>query len=431
MLLIYVKKETPRISYIFKHICQRILGIDISFATSLEEFISYPGEKISYGKKPLGNELFFQSAGLLEQQGVESQDIIVKKWEETIGFFSVPDATGLPFDIFSASFYLLTRYEEYLPHVKDEMGRFMASESLAYQADFLHQPVVDIWAMKFKNRLLTAFPELHFEKRTLKIHPIVEVASPYDYKNKGFFRTWVGYFIDLFKGRFKRIRERTQVLIGLKRDPRDTFKWMVNIAKHSRFKMTFFFLLGESKTFSESINTHRQNFKLLIKYIADYEDVGLIFSDEALADFEVLKSEKRRIEEITNRLLEKTMNTEFQVKLPELYRNLIELEIKNDYTMVYPDVPGFRAGTCTPFLFYDIDYEVKTPLIVQPITMITRALKQRYISDIEKRVYQYISEVKKVNGKLMIVFSNEDFAKSPENEFWRNLFSEKLSKYEI
>lgn len=430
MLLIYVKKETSRISYIFKHICQRILGVEVAFTTSLEEFISFPAAKISYGKKPLGNELFFRSSGLLEQQGIESVEISVKPWDETVGFFAVSESSTLPFDIFAASFYLLTRYEEYLPHVKDDFNRFMASESLAFQAGFLHQPVIDIWAYKFKEKLIAVFPDLKFKNRKIEIHPVVEVSAPFDYKNKGFFRTWVGYSADLFKGKFRRIRERTKVLLGLQRDPRDSFKWMVNTAKHSNFNMTFFFLLGEALSFTESLNTHRQKFKLLLKYVADYEDVGLIFSYEALSDFQTLKNEKWRLEETVNRTLTKSMNIENLVRLPEMYRNLIELEIKNDFTMAYPDAAGFRAGTCTPFLFYDIDYEVKTPLVVQPITFITRALKQRYSADLEKRIHQFIHEVEKVNGSLIIVFSNEDFAQIPENEIWRRLFSEKLSKYE-
>ena len=106
MLLIHLDKLTPRISYIFKHICIRILGIEPSFSTSIEEFIAHIGPKISYGKKPMGNELFFQSYGLLEQQGFESFDITVKKWGDTFGFFSVSNYSALPFDIFAASFYI-------------------------------------------------------------------------------------------------------------------------------------------------------------------------------------------------------------------------------------------------------------------------------------------------------------------------------------
>ena len=65
MLLIYSLKTTQRITYTFKHICFRILGIEVKFTSTIEEFIAYSGPKLSYGKKELGNELFIQSSELL------------------------------------------------------------------------------------------------------------------------------------------------------------------------------------------------------------------------------------------------------------------------------------------------------------------------------------------------------------------------------
>ena len=127
MLLIYTQKVTPRIDYSFKHICTRILKIPVDFTTTIEEFIAYQGPKISYGKQPLGNEVFIYAHGLLTQQGFEDVEISVRPWGETVGFFHATEKSSIPYDIFAAAFYLLSRYEEYLPHVKDELGRFPAN----------------------------------------------------------------------------------------------------------------------------------------------------------------------------------------------------------------------------------------------------------------------------------------------------------------
>lgn len=429
MFLVYTQKLTPRISYIFKHICLRILGVEVLFTSVIEEFISHTGPKISYGKKPMGNELFFQSYGLLEQQGFDFIEISVKKWENTVGFFAVSGSSSLPFDIFSASFYMISRYEEYLPHVKDEMGRFMASESLAFKEGFLQQPVVDIWAYIFKNKLLEAFPEMIFPEKKLIVHPVIEAAQPFAYKQKGIFRSVVGYANSLLHGKFRNIIARSQVILGVKRDPLDTFKWIVNKATRSKFNLTVFFLLGNSLVFDESMNTHRQKFKMLIKYISDYKEVGLIFSFSSLNDYEMLKSEKRRMEEITNRSLESSINSEFLVNLPDIYRHLVELEVKRDFTMVFRDTVGFRAGTCTPFLFYDLDYEIKTPLVVHPAAMTTLAFQTKYASDIEKVVGNILNAVENVNGTFTIIFSNKDFSSAESNKVWRYIFSEKLQDY--
>jgi hypothetical protein len=189
--------------------------------------------------------------------------------------------------------------------------------------------------------------------------------------------------------------------------------------------------LGNALSFNESMNTHRQKFKLLIKYVSDYKDVGLIFSFNALSDYDVLKSEKRRMEEITNRALGSSMNSEFLVNLPDIYRHLVELEINRDFTMVFRNTAGFRAGTCTPFLFYDLDYEIKTPLVVHPSAMTTFAFHKKYASDIEKTVNNTIAEVEKVNGTFSMIFSNKDFSSEESNKVWRSIFSEKLQEYAV
>ena len=54
-----------------------------------------------------------------------------------------------PFDIFAASFYLFSRYEEYLPHQKDMYGRYAHENSLAFKESFLDQPLINIWLQTF------------------------------------------------------------------------------------------------------------------------------------------------------------------------------------------------------------------------------------------------------------------------------------------
>tara|TARA_R110002072_G_scaffold163357_2_gene315944 strand:- start:28061 stop:29275 length:1215 start_codon:yes stop_codon:yes gene_type:complete len=404
--------------------------VEVQFTSVIEELISHEGPKLSYGKQPMGNELFIQSHGLLTQQGFESVDIIVKDWETTKCFFSVSDKSALPFDIFSASFYLLTRYEEYLPHVKDEMGRFTATESLAFNEGFLQQPVVDIWAYKFKTLLQGYFPDQLFPKKELTIHNIVEAKKPFAYIQRGFFRSLISYSKDILKLRLRNVMNRTQAMLGVRRDPFDTFKWIMNVSKKSKAQLTMFFMLGEALLFEESLNTKRLRFRMLVKFIADYKEVGLIFSYKALQDYEILKNEKLRMEDITNRTLRSSINAQYLVNLPEIYRNLVELEVEKDFTMMYENEVGFRASTCTPYLFYDLDYEIKTPLIIHPIAINTTAFFKKYPSEINKTVNAIFTSVEKVNGTFSMLFSNRDFSSSERNKIWRTIFSEKLQKYE-
>jgi len=153
MLLVYTHKITPRFTYIMKQIFVRILGIETSFTTKVEDFIKHTGPKLTYTKQPLQNEFFVQSADVLFEQGINDIDVNVSDWTGTPCFFKVGEKSLLPYDIFAASFYLLSRYEEYLPHVKDIHNRFSAKDSIAYQHDFLKSPIVDIWAFKLLEKL--------------------------------------------------------------------------------------------------------------------------------------------------------------------------------------------------------------------------------------------------------------------------------------
>ncbi|MCK7591936.1 polysaccharide deacetylase family protein [Subsaxibacter sp. CAU 1640] len=427
MLLVYTHKITPRVSYIFKHICTRILGIKVSLTTSVEEFIAHDSLKMSYTKQPLGNEFFIRSHELLYEQGLSDIDIHVQEWEHTKGFFPTNEKSGLPYDIFAASFYLLSRYEEYLPHVKDDYGRFVGTESLGYKEGFLRQPVVDIWAYLFKDALQALYGEYEFPTRKYKVQPIIDVPMAFYYDQKGLLRTFGGTVKDLYRLRLRHFYKRYLVLAGLRRDPYDTFKWIITKQKQCDFKFIVFFLIGDYSTYDKNININKKEFVSLIKSVADYCKVGLKVSYFALDSFEVIKKEKRMMESVVNYELEASRNSFSKLNLPETYRNLIELEVKQDFTMGYINLLGFRAGTCTPFQFYDLDYEVQTPLQINTFHLFDSALLSKAsLLDKKEELQRLMDEVKKVNGTFAPVFHNHSFSNEERWKGFRELFSDVL-----
>ncbi len=424
MLLIYTHKISPRLKYIFKHICTRILDVNVSFTTKIEEFIAHDSLKMSYTRQQLGNEFFIKSHDILFEQGLSDVEIHVHDWGDTKGFFSNGDKSAIPFDIFAASFYLLSRYEEYLPQVRDEFGRFLATESVAFKHDFLHQPVVDIWAFKFKDALQSHFPDFNFPKRTYSIKPVIDIPSAYNYKLKGIIRTFGGAIKDLLRLRLKNLYDRFMVIFGLKHDPFDTFKYIINKQKQSRFKFVFFFLIGSYSTYDKGINANKKKFVSLIKQVADYCIVGLKTSFFAIDNITVLKKEKVQMEAIINTSLTASKQSYSKLNLPETYRNLIELEIEEDYTMGYVNHIGFRAGSCTPFLFYDLDYEIQTPLKVHSYHLMDFALlKNHSLLDKKKVLNQIMNEVKQVNGTFIPVFHNYTFSNDQRWFGFKELFN--------
>jgi len=424
MLLVYSHKITPRLKYTFKHICKRILGLEIKFTSKVEDFIAHDSLKMSYTRQPLSYELFVRSNELLFEQGLSDLDINVQNWENTKGFFAAGERSDLPYDIFAASFYLLSRYEEYLPHVKDDYGRFMAKESLAYKNRFLNQPVIDIWAYKLQAVLKERFPDFKFSDRKYRLQPIIDVPMAYYFRKKGLLRTIGGTFTDIGRFRFRQLYQRYLVLMGFKRDPYDTFKWIITKQKQCDFKFTVLFLIGDYSTYDKSISTNKKEFVSLIKSFADYCYVGIKASYFALEDISILKKEKLKMEAIINSDLHAVRHSFSKLNLPQSYRNLIELEINQDFTMGYIDTLGFRAGTCTPFQFYDLDYEVQTPLQINPYHCLDFGLL-KYASQLDKQEHlqKLIDEVKAVNGTFTPVFHNYTFSNQERWKGFRSLFN--------
>ncbi len=424
MLLVYSHKITPRLKYIFKHICTRVLHFPVSFTTTVEEFIAHDSLKMSYARQHLGNEFFVKSNEILFDQGLSDVDIQVNDWGRTKCFFYNGEKSSIPYDIFAASFYLLSRYEEYLPHVKDEYGRFTAKDSLAFKEDFLHQPVVDIWAYKFREALQERFPNFQFKTRAYNVKPVIDIPMAYYFKQKGLMRTIGGTLNDLVRFKLKQLYQRYLVLFGFKRDPHNIFKWLINMQKHTKSKFMVFFLIGDYTTYDKNISINKKNFVSLIKSVADYSCVGLKASYFALEDFEILKEEKMNMESIINTSLLTSRNSFSKLNLPNSYRNLIELEINEDYTMGYVSHIGFRAGSCTPFLFYDIDYEIQTPLMINPFHLMDYALLEKAsFLDKKETLFKIINEVKRVNGTFIPVFHNYTFSDDIRWIGFRELFT--------
>ncbi|WP_298248020.1 polysaccharide deacetylase family protein [uncultured Christiangramia sp.] len=419
MLLIYTQKVTPRIVYIFKHLCAHILGIPINFTSKIEEFIAHDGPKLSYGKQALGNEFFIQNVDLLLEQGFSEIEIKVQPWDDTIGFFALAESSDLPFDIFAASFYLLSRYEEYLPHVKDEFGRFPASESIAFQENFLHKPIVDIWAYKFQEILMERFPQLEHKKRAYHNSTIITSENTFIFKNKGFLRSFVGLLSDLVQFNIGKVIDRLQVWIRIKSDPNDTFEDLISIIREDNIETLFMFQLSDFSRHDQNISHNRIPHRAVIKSVADYSKVGLLMGYYAMEDIRILRKEKLRLEDIVHSSVEHAMNHQYNLRLPDQYNNLIELEINNDYSMGYPDKLGFRAGTSTSYLFYDINMEVTTPLKVHPYAFNSNVVAKMTRNKLNEDLRRIILETKEVQGTLRSVFSNHDFSQySDSNSYY-------------
>lgn len=431
MLLVYTHKITPRLTYIFRHYFVRILQIPVSFTTEVSDFVAHNGLKITYTKSPLGNEFFIRSHSILFEQGVNEVDFKVEKWDDIPCFFKTDSKSSIPFDIFAAGFYLISRYEEYLPHVKDERKCFCAKDSIAFKNNFLEKPIVDIWAYKLLSFFKEKFENYEYKKRNFKHLSTINVQRAYAYKNQGIARITGSILVDLSKLNLKKIGRRIITILGFRKDPFDTFSRLIYLKKRYAVTTLFFFPTGNYTLYDRNISFRNSHLQSLIKSIADYAQIGLLASYFTINDEDLIKKEKERLESIVNIPIKKSRQYFLRFNLPETYQHLIDLDFEEDYSMSYKNCVGFRAGTCTPFYFYDLDFEIQTPLkVFSPVVSDTTLKNELKLTNREclNKIINLLNEVKKVNGTFVSLFHNEALSEMPEWEGWRVIYDKMLEK---
>ncbi|MFC4095017.1 polysaccharide deacetylase family protein [Euzebyella saccharophila] len=410
----------------------RILGVEITFTTKVEDFIKHSGAKITYTKQALQNEFFVRSNDLLFEQGINDFQITVRDWDGVPCFFSAGERSNLPFDIFSASFYLLSRYEEYLPHVKDVHGRFPPKESLAHMNNFLRLPVVDIWAYRLREMLLEKFPGLEYTSREYKYTSLIDVTTSHSYAYRGLVRSVAGLFYDLGTLKLRRVADRVKVWFNSQSDPYDNFEYLVDLHKKLDLKSIFFFQFAAYSTYDKNVSPNHNKFRYLIKSISDYSTVALAASYSSFSNVELLKKERKDLAGVINRSVDASRMRYNRIQIPQSYRDLIEAEFTDDYTMGYTHELGFRAGTCSTFYFYDINLEIQQPIRVHPFAVHDYALnnfktKEAMLEGVNG-IYQ---QVKNVKGEFLSIFSNELLGGKVNRVDWKDFYAQFIKRFNV
>jgi len=131
MLLIHVPKLTNRLGYTLNVVFNHLLHAEYSITTDAQYYLQYGDAKLSYGQERLDDSLFVKCHPLLFETTIEEQEpraeCVDGQW---ILFPVYGKKLDFSFDLFAAVFYMVTRYEEYLPHHEDIHGRFMTEERL-------------------------------------------------------------------------------------------------------------------------------------------------------------------------------------------------------------------------------------------------------------------------------------------------------------
>ncbi len=424
MLLIFSTKSTTRLQYTCKFIFEEVLGTSYSLTTDEENFRSYTDEKINYSYAEFDKVYQIKPHLLLFEAGIKDQDIKLYGRGEKCKFF-VTSHDPADFDIFAGVFYLISRYEEYLPHAKDMYGRYAHENSIAYKEDFLHLPIVNIWIEDFKQQLLQRFPELIFQPKFFSFTLTYDIDIAWSYKEKGLMRN-IGGFIK------SPTVERVAVLFAGNKDPYDSYEFMDDLHVKYNLKPLYFFLVAQKKgVYDKNILPTNAAMQQLIQQHALKYNIGLHPSWQSYSNEAELKEERNTLENISGKTIQISRQHYIKLALPHTYQNLLNTGIKADYSMGYGSINGFRASTSSPFFWYDLSAEKITSLRIHPFCFMDANCfyeQKLTVKESADELMNYYQVCKRLNAPLITIFHNNFLGTGKEFEGWKDLYTQFISQ---
>lgn len=432
MVLIYVERVTPRFSFIAKLIMQSLLGNELKVTQNKEEFIAHEGVKICYAKNSLESGVFIQPTNLLFESDISDQNPSKGEYHGDFVFFLTGVKSELTYDPFAASFFLTSRYEEYLPFIADGHNRFAAKESFAFKNKVLDKPLVNMYAKHIALVLMEKYPTFTPVYSQYNFTNSVDIDNPFAFKGKGLARTIGGFGKDLFGFNFKQALKRLKTVFGFCDDPFSTFDKQFELQEQLGFKTIYFALFSKLSEFDRSLSMQSPRLQRHLKSINDFCEVGIHPSYRSNQDPKIAEEELRSLEKVLNTNVRKSRQHFLKMKFPQTYRNLLDMDITDDYSMGYAEEAGFRAGICTPFRFYDLEYEVETPLVIHPFPFMDGTfIYYQKLSTKEAwlQIEKFIDLYKKNGGHFIPIWHYRIYSeKNEEWKGWNELFQKMVAK---
>lgn len=426
-MIVYSNKITPRLQYITDFIGKKITGKPFQLTIDRVYFTDYPGPKINYSDSRItDDELLIINYSLLFEELIKEQNTSCFEVSGVKAFFKT--GGDYPFDIFAATFYLLSRYEEYLPHQKDMYGRYGHENSLAFKEGFLNIPLVNIWIEDFKRILKQKFPSLNFQLSTFNFQPTYDIDEAFAFKNKGLVKTIGGVARSIVNGEWSIVNERIRAFQNKKEDPYEAYEWMDKLHVKNNLKPIYFFHVANKKgKYDKNIPPSHPAMQQLIKKHAEKYSIGIHPSWASGDEGDLLNEEIRTLESASGKKITASRQHYIRFTLPHTFRRLIAAGITDDNSMGYGSINGFRASVASSFYWYDLKTEEQTNLLLHPFCFMeaNSFFEQKYLP---QRAYEemmhYYNAVKAVNGTFITIWHNNFLGSYPKFQGWREVYEE-------
>lgn len=426
MLAVYSEHSSPRLAYICDVLLRRGLQTEVRIFTEAKAYESAEALHINYSDRSDLPGLRIRPAGLLNERGLRSVELSRSEWKGMPCFF--PGDGDLPFDLFSAAFYFLTRYEEYLPFEADSMGRFPAKASLAFREGLLDRPLVDEWLKAFHELLVSEYKLKSPWPHAFRFQSTIDIDSAFAYRHKGAWRTLGAFAKDLLEADWERLSERFRCLTGRMHDPYDVYAWLESVHPEGD-PLLLFFLLADFGKHDKNVPHWSSALRALAGRMQQRYKVGIHPGVASNSDDRKLAKECDRLAHITGTAVTRSRQHYLMLRFPSTYQRLEALGIEEDHSLGFADAVGFRAGTSRPFPFYDLDTESQRLITLVPFCAMDATL-QRYQAlspdEAVAELKRLCARLRSTDGDFRVLWHNESLSNHRSWKGWREVYEQVL-----
>lgn len=428
-MIVFASQPTARFMYACEQVF-RDLDEEWTITSDKGEFDNYAGAKVFYGKKIQGleNSIFIESTDGFWDNQIEINKPDTSKVNKLPVLFANSSDTG--FDIFASCFFMLSRWEEYLPFESDSMDRFNSANSIFAKDMAYRKPLVDIWIIQFQRFLSSKWSNIKLKNKPYRFISTMDIDSAYAYRFKGAYRTLGGMVQDVKRLDFANLFRRLDALMGGK-DSYDTYSYIDKKLRRYKCEHIFFFLLADFGPYDKNLPHTSEGLCKLIRRMAVHFKVGIHPGVGSHQSISVLRKEIGRLKFILQNEVRSSRQHYLKMQMPETYRRLIDCEILEEYSMGFADDVGFRAGTCRSFYWFDLEKNIKTELCVRPFAVMETSLnKYLKLSPDEaiQLIHELNDEVREVQGEFIALWHNETLSETKEWKGWRRVWEALLEK---